>query len=165
MRTNETLSASDTKQMFNMLTDNLRGAHPLEFGDDAIDRVREQPGLFSLRNAAIAALATYTGQAKMHQGALWHARQGNVTSPHYLGEEHLVGLIKNRGARAKQMAELACAACPLAAGCGIGPDELADNLRSKESRRRVVGRLRRDRLNTHLCSTNLSPERLKATNP
>jgi hypothetical protein len=136
------------------------GVHRMLVHDEAdIESVRLQPGLFQARNAALLGLAQYVGQLRMYKGALWNFKNGDAISHHYMSEDHLDSLIRARAARSLAMAQIACASCPLAGICGIGPEDLIKEIKQKPDRRRFVARLKRAN-NSHLCETNTQPGRL-----
>jgi len=157
----ERLLNTDAVIVLRDFTAELQKMRELAYDDDTISELRGQPGRFQARNAALLSLARYIGELRMYRGALWSLKNGNSTSGHYISEGHLESLIETRVARGLAMARLACAACPLAGVCGIGPDELVIAIKQKPERRRFVARLRRPD-NTHLCETNVETGRLKA---
>jgi len=157
------LPESDASVVLRDFTAELSAGRILVYNEHDIENARQQPGVFQARNAALLGLAQYVGQLKMYRGALWNLKNGNAASHHYMSEDHLDSLIRARAARSLAMAEIACASCPLAGVCGLGPDDLIGEIRQKSDRRRFVARLRRPN-NNHLCETNTHPGRLsKAT--
>lgn len=141
------------------LTRNLEQASQLMALED-IERVRLTPDAFMARNAALRGLTDYIGDGRMHRGAWTQLVRGKQVGS-YRGPEQAASLMMKSGIRADMIGVLACASYPLRMSCGIGPDQLLDDLQDKNARTRFRARLRRDPTNNHFCGTNLAPARLK----
>ena len=153
-------SARETLQIYAPFIAELRRDFPLGHGDAAVEKARNEPRLFFIRNKLALVASLHVGKARQFLGEMYYAaRHGKSTSAHY-NPERIERMIKVRKYGALEMARLACSACPIAADCGLGHEGLIERLQDPYDRRTFRRRLRNPK-NNHYCETNLTHEPLK----
>lgn len=159
-------TTAETRRMYQPLIDEVGRRFPLNHSDNATEEARSQPGLFTLRNVLLVVASLHVGRANMYRGEIHQRRVNGTSTSHYYDPNRLQRMVDSREYAAQEMGEMACAACPLAPECGLGPKELVAALGDHDVRRRFRNRVRKiPGDNTHFCATNLSQVPLKKSEP